>query len=865
MTNNKIDSEIHIVSHIVTIITMTIFSAVLIVLNVLLNWDKWTIPVMIAGLVICIGVHISGKGTRRARIYCYAVFLIFEIFYYTVNINTLYDSTALIVIMMFIFSLTGERLLVILGSLSGAGGIGFHLLSSAANGELDPKPSDIVRTIWQFVLIFLGALLADRVSAAWFNTEKQYQKKIGDIIDENERANNFLANVSHEIRTPVNAVMGLAAIMEKEEIPDQMRGYVSAITDAGHRVADQIGDIMDYTEIDMRKLSVSGDRYMINSVVNDLISQLRYTEDYGLDLVVDLSPDVPSEMIGDDSKIKKILRHLIMNGFKFTEKGGVNVHIFVKKRDYGVNLILEVTDTGVGMSDGEIEHIYEKFYQSDSGRSRKAGGLGLGIPIVNGFARAMGGFIHIESIPAQGTLIRVSIPQEVSDSMPCITVNNKDGIAAVGFLSFMTTEHPRVKDFYMEMVTHLVKGLGIKFHRVKSRDELERLTVSYNITHLFVGTGEYRENKDYIDSLSEKMNVVVIEDKDFDGTAGKNIALLRKPFYGTQIANFLDQSYVQGNDSDKERMTCPGVRALVVDDEPMNLLVARGIFENYGMNVSTVPGGAEAIALCGARDFDIIFMDHMMPGMDGIEAMKRLRLNAEKVRKNLCIVALTANAISSAKAAFLAEGFDAFLPKPIDLPELERVLKHVLPRSAIVYVPIYESDENGTAAKAETREQAFVHEEINDNTKTREVREVKEVNEMSETANGTAKDLFTALKEYGVDLTEGLRYCQNDEGFYKEILAEYASGADKKTAALDGFVESGDIKNYTIKVHSIKSGSKMIGADELSEKAKALEMAGKANDEDFISANHAGFIAEYSRFMKLINDGLEAEACGGNV
>ena len=834
MKDSGVGKEIGFVSHLAAVITMTVFSAMLIVLNIILGWEKWMIPVVAAGAVICLVMHISGKGSPRMRIYFYALFLIFEMFYYTVNIDAVNDSAALIVILAFIFSMSGERLLIFLGTLGGLAGIVLHICLVGERGELALDASSIVRSAWQIILAVLGAVLADRISAAWFGAEKQYRRRIDAIIEENERANNFLANVSHEIRTPVNAVMGLAAIMEKEDIPDGIRANVSAIAEAGHRVADQIGDIMDYTEIDMKHLSVSKERYMINSVVNDLISQLRFTEDYGHDLVVDLSPDTPAELVGDDSKIKKILRHLITNGFKFTRDGGVYVHIFAKKREYGVNLVLEVTDTGVGMTEQEVEHIYEKFYQADSGRSRTVGGLGLGIPIVNGLARAMGGFIHIESVPGNGSVVRVSVPQEVADGSPCMTVADKDSIFAVGFLGFLTTGHPRIKEFHMEMVEHLVSGLGITFHRVKSREDLENIVQSCSVTHLFVGTGEYDENREYIDGLAESMRVILVEDRDHSGTAGQKISILKKPFYGTQVANLLDLSYVSSPAPVSERMTCPGVRVLVVDDEPMNLLVARGIFETYGMTVDTAASGAEALGVCADNDYDIIFMDHMMPGMDGVEAMRRLRADAGRMRKELCIVALTANAISSAKEMFLSEGFDAFLPKPIELMELERVLKHVLPRSAIVY----EAHTGTTSAAAPSAE---------------EKPEAAAAPADTQSQPETAEDGFAALGDIGVDISEGLMYCQNDEDFYREILAEYAKDSAEKLSTLEGFFRESEWKDYAIRVHSVKSTSKTIGADELSEKAKKLELAAKSEDVQYIKDHHAAFMADYGRLMELIN------------
>ncbi len=828
MKNSRITTEISSISHLLTLITMTIFSVVLIILNRMLNWELWMVPVIAAGAVACVLLHISGKLPARARIYIYGSFLIFESFYYAVNIDTVYDSTAIVVIMAFIFSMTGERGLVRAGVFGGAAGMGLHLLyrhfsSSAENGTgLVLAPGNITRVLWHFVLIILAAVIADKMSAAQHNTEDQYKKKIEEVLKDNESANNFLANVSHEIRTPINAVLGLSAIMEKEEIPEQVRDRMTSITEAGHRIAGRIEDIMDLTEIDTKKLTVTRETYMINSIVNDLVSQLRVAGGDTTDLVVDLSPEVPAELIGDGSKLKKILRHLISNGFKFTRNGGVYVNITCRKREYGVNLVFEITDTGVGMTDEELGHIFDKFYQSDSGRSRAAGGLGLGIPIVNGFVRAMGGFMFIDSKPGQGTLVRVSIPQEVADPSPCISVGDKENIHAAGFLSFMTTKDPKVREFYMEMIGHLSTGLGVNFVNTKSAEELKELLASpYSVTHLFVGTGEYLQNKDLIDGLTGNINVVLVEDRDYNGDTGANIALLPKPFCGAQAANFLNYSRVDSG-TDNGRLTCPGVRALVVDDEPMNLLVARGIFETYGMIVSTAPSGEEAIRMCADADYDIIFMDHMMPGMDGVEAMKRLRADAAKNRKDLCIVALTANAASSAKEMFLSEGFDGFIPKPIELIDLERVLRHVLPKSAISY---------------ETEPQKK-------STKTVTVSQTE--------APAPDDDPYNGLRACGVDIDTGLRYCQNDKDFYRELLSEYAKERRHKLDELDSYYGSADWSAYGIRVHAIKSTSKMIGALKLSETAKALEAAAKDTDTAFIQAEHEAFMQNYSRLMDVI-------------
>ncbi len=827
MDGKRTNSDIHSASHIMALIALTVFSVVIITLNRVLDWELWMIPVIAVGPILCVCMHIYARLADMAKTYIYGFFLILELFYYAVKIPTVYDSSSAVIVIILIFSVSGERPLAIAGAVCGMAGMVFHLFMASDEGGAVFELSGVIRTTWHFAVIVLAAILTDRIAAVWRTTERKYIDRIEAVEEENARANNFLANVSHEIRTPINAVMGLASVMEKEELPAGVRKNIDAIADAGHRIADQVGDILDFTETDMRKLSVTNENYMISSLVNDLISQLRYTEDYGLDLIIDLSPGVPAELIGDAVKIKKIMQHLITNGFKFTNSGGVYAGITARKRDYGVNLIIEISDTGVGMTEEEVERIYEKFYQVDSGRTRTAGGLGLGIPIVSGFARAMGGFLSIESTPGFGTTVHVSIPQEIGDSSPCISVTNRENTFIAGFLGFTTTEEPRVREYYIQVISHLVSGLDLSFHRVQSREELEKLAGSCEITHLFVGTGEYRVHKDYIDSLARRMNVALVEDRDFSGSVSPEITLIPKPFYGGQIASFIDRAHDDAVNSENGSMSCPGVKALVVDDEPMNLMVARGILETYGMTVTTAASGMEAVQLCGSEDFGIIFMDHMMPGMDGVEAMKRLRLNASKVHKDLCVVALTANAISSAREMFLSEGFDGFVAKPIDLTELERVLKRVLPRSVIVY----DTDPVQPALPAA---------------------EAPERTRSAENAPSPADDPYAPMRALGVNIGNGLIYSRNDDGFYRELIAEYAKNSVSKLNELETYYAGKDLKDYATRVHAIKSTSKMIGAAELSETARRLEAAAKAGDSGTVDTLHPGFISGYGALMRAI-------------
>ena len=828
-------AEIRILAHNMLMITMIFLTVMLVFLNRLLGWEVWMVPVLIAGAFLCIALQFVKKLEADVRFYVCGAFLILESFYFTVNINMVYDSTILIVILMILFALAESDLLMNTSWITGIVGMMVHLLKSGREGSLQFDLSHVVRTAWQFIALALVYILVIQMSASIRRTGNKYKKRIDQLEQENIRINNFLANVSHEIRTPINAVMGLSSVIKQSSPEEDITESIAAISEAGRRVAGQISDILDFTEIDMNKLSVNKENYMIDSLVNDLLTDLSADPFDRKELVLDLETEVPAELLGDPEKIKKILYHLISNSRKYTTEGGIYVHIGAIPRSYGINLVIEVEDTGVGISDEDIENIFGKFYQTDGGRTRQTGGLGLGIPIVDGFVKAMGGFLSITSKLNEGTSVRVSIPQQVADPSFCISVSRTENICAVGFFSYPENGNPRVRDYYQRMLGHLTRGLSLVFYNTITIKELNRFIESHKVTHLFVGSREYLENKEYVDQLASEIAVAVFADPAEKEWLSPLVTPLQKPFYSAQIASFINNIDIEGpSGMERGRMVCPGLSVLVVDDEPMNLLVARGIFETYEMKVDTAPGGWEAIEACEEKDYDVIFMDHMMPQMDGVEAMKHLRMNAGRRRKKLCIVALTANAISSAREMFLSEGFDGFIPKPIVVTELERVLKHILPASAISYRTVEEK----VPASQKAPEKGYAG-------GGHAASAIAPDKKGSPEAADKAPSKEEILEAAGIFMGTGLVYCSGDKDFYYSILEEYGRDGSKKTGELERLYEQKDWKNYEIQVHSLKSTSRTIGADGLSEAAAELERAAKNEDEDLIRSLHPKVLSLY--------------------
>ena len=798
-------------AHLNILVSYTILAVILSVEAILMHWEVWAVILILVGVAVSWTLHIMNTLTIPQKMWVYSALMMCTFFFYGIHETSTFDLAVVMSALIVLYTMSGVKAMISLCQLTYYVTMLYQIIQMVLHHETFDVLV-ITRIILHVAMIFTIGHFAKTIIDRWSKVLEHSMDEVEELTDATNRLNDFLANVSHELRTPINAVVGLTSVCIEKEKDDEIKKELKEIREAGRRVSDQIGDIMDYSEIDRGKLAVNCEDYMLSSLLHDLVTELRTIMKPDVELVIDVDPAIPAVMNSDVSKLKKILRALITNGLKYTQKGGVYVRITAEVQSYGVNLRLEVSDTGIGMTDEELERIPEHFYQADSGRSRAVGGLGLGLSIVSGFVYALGGFMMVNSKKNEGTRIHVSIPQKVVDPASCMSVANRESLCIGAFLHFDKYPNPNVREYYNSMVRNIVVGLGVQMHRVDNVGNLKRLIGSTRLTHLFVAEEEYNANRELMEELARKMVVAVVARVGFKLPEGSWAKVMKKPFYCFPVTAILNMKPMAGT-LKRGRMMLRGVRALVVDDEPLNLTVAASIFHSYGMDVTTARSGPESISLCRDRGFDIVFMDHMMHGMDGVEAMKQIRADSRSKGKELSIVALTANAMSTAKQMFLNEGFDGFVSKPIEMEELERVLNHVLPH----YMITYEQD-----GDANVRDENRV--DIEDRPQEKDA----------------PKTFGDQLKELGIDEEEGLHYCRQDMDFYRTLLLQYAQDTCEKPALLEKYREEKNYADYAIHIHSVKSTSKMIGAEELSEEARELEMAAKAGDGDVIEAKHAG-------------------------
>ena len=806
-------------AHLLILLCYTILTIVLTGESLLLGWETEAIVLLLLGVVVCWTVHFTEKFPVDISVWIYFILTMLAFFFYGIHETSIYDMAPVMMVIILIYSTTEMysiiRLCVVVYFFTMTYDLFFVMGKS-----MELTPLSITRTLLHFLLVYMAGWLMKVVMQRRRQERKNNDSRIAGLEETNRRTEDFLTNVSHELRTPINAVTGISAVMLKREEDAEKRKEIASIQEAGHRLFSQIEDILDYTEIDTGKMKVSKEPYVLLSLLNDVITGSQMlTEENAPEVIFDVDAKIPSALVGDARKIKKILRHLIDNAVRFTKKGGVYVRVYTLTKPYGVNLCMEVSDTGIGIEKEDLEKITEKFFKSDGGKNRRTGGLGLGLPIVYGMVTVMEGFMQVDSNLNDGTTVTVSIPQAVADAAPGMVLENRASLSLACYVRLEKYEIPKVREYYNEMISHLVTGLDVPLHRVSDLEELKKLVSVYRLTHLFAGREEYEESRQFLDSLDQDVEIIVVADERFALPDNGRVKLLNKPFYSFMIASVLNAEASGDTEILKEkRMLCPGVKVLVVDDEPMNRRVAEEIFKGYQMQVQTAESGRMAIDLCKREDFDLVFLDHMMPEMDGIETLKRLRKIHTDSGRGLTVIAFTANAVSGAREMFLKEGFDEFVSKPIEYSEMEHVLRKVLPKSAIIWV-----DENiENIEKGDKNfEKDSRHEVVQINTKS------------------------------------ALAYCKNDMNFYQELLHKFVVDADKKKSEIDHYFKREDYDNYRIVIHALKSTAKMIGADALSELAQELEAAVQNKDIGYVREHHEEMLLEYSRVVDRISETMD--------
>ena len=624
---------------------------------------------------------------------------------------------------------------------------------------------------------------------------------------------NFLSSMSHEIRTPLNAIIGMGELALYSDTMPKMVEYLNGIKQAGNNLLSLVNDILDFSKIETGSLQIVKAPYCLASLLNDVINvvHVRLTRKPVL-FTVNIDAQLPARMLGDEARIRQILFNLLSNAIKYTKEGLINLRVtagVVSDADEKIPLTFTISDTGIGIKQEDMAALFHDFVRLDIVKNKSIEGSGLGLTITRNLCRAMGGDILVSSEYGKGSVFVATVPQERAGNEKLAVVEKP---AEKGVLIY---DH---REAYRESVMETLRDLGVPVAVALNDDDFIKKLSGGDYAFVFFSSKELDRTLRIKKEKSLATVPVLLADIG-EISAVENARVLSMPAYAAPIAGVLNgsENILPHKNDYRINFVVPSARFLVVDDIPANLVVAEGLLSPYRAKIDTCSSGAGAIEFIKAQSYDIVFMDHMMPEMDGIETVRHIRSwengqNGDRgPPNNVPIVALTANAVSGMREMFLGEGFNDYLTKPIDTVRLSEVINQwVAPEKKI------------------QKEEEQPEEQI---------------------------DLFGNTIIDGIDLAKGQKRYRAK---YPEVLRAWCVhtpellGTLREMAA--GPFDEKAAGEYTICIHGLKGATHGIFAGGIAEKAEQLEAAARRKDIEFITANNDSLIDEVSVLLKKLEE-----------
>lgn len=511
-----------------------------------------------------------------------------------------------------------------------------------------------------------------------------------------EAKSRFLATVSHEFRTPLNGILGMADLLLDTPLDLEQNTYIRAIKTSGGALLSLIDEILDFSKIEAGKIDIANEPFDLRSLVEGVVELLApRAQGKGIEIATHVAADIPPRIMGDADRLRQILVNLAGNAVKFTENGGVGIEVSTT-RD---KIEICVADTGPGIAADRIPQLFEEFEQGDGSPARRHGGTGLGLAISRRIVERMDGEINVESAPGKGARFIIALPMRATERGTRRSFENKQSLAGKRYLILARSpyEGPYILRKLMEAGADAVQTES-------ETDALARIATAADggqpfdglIVDCALGDDIARDTAAAAEEAGVERRIVLLspfERRDLGSPSAAGFdAYLVKPLRARSLFERLTETRRPEPDLVTMRTTAPRIkpttgsktrRVLLAEDNEINALLALKALERLGAVVDWAKDGHEAFSLAEASfsglrpDYDLVLMDIRMPGLDGLEATRRIRalektLSRPQPRR---IIALTANALKQDETAAEEAGLDGFLAKPFDLKDLTDLLE----------------------------------------------------------------------------------------------------------------------------------------------------------------------------------------------
>lgn len=499
-------------------------------------------------------------------------------------------------------------------------------------------------------------------------------------VEANRSKSQFLANTTHEIRTPINGILGFTSLLLKSPLTTQQREYLRTIAHSSQGLLTIINDILDFSRLEEDRLTLDKAPLNLRQVIEETLQILAPSaSESQLFLIANNNPDVPLHLQGDALRIKQVLTNLVSNAIKFSDNGDVVIQTeLVSKQNNIAHIKININDSGIGVNSKDKDTLFDAFKQADASDSRQRGGTGLGLAIAKGLVEKMGGSIGIDS-NNQGTTAWFTLPLPIQH-----TVLEEPGLALKGKQALSLISNPLIRKQLTEYFDHW----GIDCAHLDTLDELTTHCTrpSGNEHDLALIIPDQGDDCDELVRFIEasqcgKTFVAVLPDSPlaYNETLQRSgahtifLPLSHNHLYQV-LCDSLDNKTIIQRDPPS---TVKDKTVLVVDDNPANLQLVSTFLKNLGVNVREANSGMEALSLITQTQIDLIFMDVQMPQMDGIETTQHIR-ERQIDGTRVPIIALTAHDMSDQKATLLQAGMDDYTSKPVSEDQLAHLLQQWL-------------------------------------------------------------------------------------------------------------------------------------------------------------------------------------------